>query len=358
MKIDLGARPYDVCAFSDALTDVVYQLEVANFERFGLTAGRSVRLSEAQRDGLLAALNDRRPEAITAGGSPANTLCGLSRMGLRCAFLGIIGDDRLGDAYLEALVQAGVEARVTRKRGRNAVCYTLVAVDGERSFGIDLGVAGSLRVAELPLEVIGEARLFHTSAYQLRGSPEAALATERAFEMARSKGTELSLDLGDAGLVAKERERLISLLSSPINLLQANFSEAQALLEDERSSAEVLAEKLRRFADCVVVTCSSEGCVIASSAGAFSSRALPVADAVDFNGAGDAFGAGFLYGRLRGLPIQQAARIGIYYAARVIRKIGAQLSERFVDIASEADAACAALAFDSGSTGSGRKEAS
>jgi len=46
---------------------------------------------------------------------------------------------------------------------------------------------------------------------------------------------------------------------------------------------------------------------------------------MDTTGAGDAFAAGFLYGRTRGASLLQCGRLGGYFASRVILRVGPRL---------------------------------
>jgi sugar/nucleoside kinase (ribokinase family) len=43
-------------------------------------------------------------------------------------------------------------------------------------------------------------------------------------------------------------------------------------------------------------------------------------------GAGDLFAAGFLYGLMRGYPLQRCARIGCLAGGAVVQSVGAELS--------------------------------
>lgn len=340
MTVSSGAT-YDFCAFSDALTDVIVRLgDDESVEDQGLTLGRSETLGSDQGRQLRGLLEAGSELPVSAGGSPANTICGLARLGARAAFVGRIGRDRLGDAYENALTTAGVRSHLRRVEGESAICYTLVSPDGERSFGIDLGVAAGVQPDDLDADAIRGAAHFHTSAYQLRGGPRAAETTRHAVELVRSAGRRLSLDLGDALVVERHREALEALLAPRVDVLFANIHEARALARMDASvPVREVVDSLSELAETVVVTRSAEGCLVRRGDEVVAVPGLPVQATLDCNGAGDAFSAGFLYALWRGLPLTRAARTGNYYASLVIREVGAQLSRRFSGLEDDADRA-------------------
>ena len=329
-----ASREFELCAFSDALTDVIYRVsDFGPLEGLGLASGRSILLSEDQHDALLEHLNSMEVVSISAGGSPTNTLCGAARLGCRGAFLGLVGQDELAEKYLAALSEADVKPFIAERMGKTGVCYTFVDADNERSFGISLGVANRLQLGDLDPSVLAQSRHFHTSAYQLRGSDDAFKVVSQLFEEARSTGTSISLDLGDPGVITAHRDELEQLLSKPISILQANAAEARAFLPKLASEpSETIAKALLPYAERVVITQSDQGCVVASEDELFTLPALTVETPIDFNGAGDAFSAGFLYGYLRSYSLEEAAQIGIYYASLIISRLGAQSPETIVDI--------------------------
>jgi sugar/nucleoside kinase (ribokinase family) len=57
---------------------------------------------------------------------------------------------------------------------------------------------------------------------------------------------------------------------------------------------------------------------------------------VDTTGAGDLYAAGFLVGLVRGLPIEQCARLGGLAAAEVISHVGARPQESLARLAQQA----------------------
>jgi sugar/nucleoside kinase (ribokinase family) len=339
------SREFDLCAFSDALTDVIYRVEdFSRLKELGLERGRSIRLGAGQQQRLLSALDSMKVVSVSAGGSPTNTLCGAARLGCKSAFIGLLGDDEYSAQYLDALSSAGVTPFTAKRSGNTGVCYTFVDDKNERSFGIALGVAETLQSGDLDFDAIGRARHFHTSAYQLRGSADAFKVLKVQFQKARQSGTSISFDLGDPGVIDEYREQIMELLDEPIAVLQANAAEAQAFAGGAGNKTgpmapEDLALQLLDYAESVVITRAEEGCTVCSKNELWTLPALNVKTPVDFNGAGDAFGAGFLYGFLGSASLKDSARIGIYYASLIISKLGAQLPETFEDIEKAAEKA-------------------
>jgi adenosine kinase len=74
----------------------------------------------------------------------------------------------------------------------------------------------------------------------------------------------------------------------------------------------------------IVVTNGADGSEIITTEGRVRVPAVPVADAVDPTGAGDAFRAGFLKGLLLGVPAVSCARLGSVVAAYNVEQYGTQ----------------------------------
>lgn len=72
----------------------------------------------------------------------------------------------------------------------------------------------------------------------------------------------------------------------------------------------------------VAITLGAAGCYVAGDGFEGHFDAVPV-HAVDGTGAGDAFAAGLLYGKLAGWPLERAARLGNAAGALATTEIGA-----------------------------------
>ncbi len=323
---------YDICAISDALTDYILPVGEGEVEELGLERGRSFAVAEPVLS-RLAERFERRPEQviISAGGSPANTVHGASRLNLRCAFIGCVGNDDNGYRYVNRLRDDEIDTFVSIKDGHSGIAYTLITPEGERTFGVDFGVTKELMPYEVLYQVLAETRFLHYSAYELRGDTPLAAATRKAHRKAVEFGGKVSLDLADARVVDLYRTEIDEVLELGVHAVFANRDEAQRFTRGGDDPMD-LGDRLDDLAEVVVVKLGREGCLIRQGGQARVVRTMPVDRPLDTNGAGDAFEAGFLYGLVKELPLPMCARIGNYYAAHVIQVLGAQSRVRLEGI--------------------------
>lgn len=323
---------YDICAISDALTDYLLTVEDGEVERLGLVRGRSFAVDEALRKRLERTFSSRPDDVIVcAGGSPANTAHGASRLHLRCAFIGCVGNDDNGYRYIHQLRDDDIDTFVSIKDGRSGIAYTLVTPDGERTFGVDFGVCKQLMPYEVLYQVLATTRFLHFSAYELRGDHPIGAAARKAQRKARALGHRVSFDLADAALLDRRVEAIHECLTDGVHVVFANRDEALRYSRDSEDTGDLGCE-LERHAEVVVIKLGPEGCLIRHAGKTTAISTLPVERPLDLNGAGDAFQAGFLYGLCKELPLTVCARIGNYYASHIIQTLGAQSRVRLEGI--------------------------
>ena len=80
------------------------------------------------------------------GGAPANVACALARLGTATAFVGCLGQDAIGEAFVELLTARGVDLSALQRDAARPSRIVLVRRDaaGDRQFG---GFAGdALRI--------------------------------------------------------------------------------------------------------------------------------------------------------------------------------------------------------------------
>ncbi len=311
-------RKYQITAISDALTDIIVEVSDEMLQKLELPKGNSIALNEENLKKLASIVNTYKPR-IAPGGSPTNVIYGASNLGLKCAFIGCVGCDDFGYDYINNLRENDIDTYVSIKRGNSGLCYTLISPDGQRTFGLDFGVAKQLYEFEILHSLIKDSDFLHFSAYEFRGDNPINVATRHAANIARKSGTKISFDLGDSLVVKSSRKQIEQFFTEKIDILFANEDEAKALCEDSSDFRRML-----KYANMAVVKLGSEGAVAITPDGEIKVSAYKVDDVKDTNGAGDNFQAGFFYGLYKKLSLETCLKIGNFLAANIIRRIGAQ----------------------------------
>jgi sugar/nucleoside kinase (ribokinase family) len=256
---------------------------------------------------------------LRGGGCALNTGTGLARLGLRVAVAGKVGADAFGEFLLGLLAERGLDASGVLADARAPTATTVALVDGrgERTFLHSVGADGALRADEVDRDLLFSGRALHLAGAlvlpQLDGEPTAGL-----LEEARERGVLTSLDtVWDA---SGRWERVFPALPH-LDLFMAGLDEARAVSGEQEPV--MAAEWLRaRGAREVVVKLGPDGCYVAGERVGERVPA-PRVEAVDGTGAGDAFAAGLIYGRLTGWPLERAARLANAAGALATTAVGA-----------------------------------
>jgi sugar/nucleoside kinase (ribokinase family) len=312
---------YDVLGIGNALFDVLVRTDEAFLAKHGMTKGSMSLIDEAR---AAAIYKDMGPATEVSGGSAANTIVGVASLGARAAYVGKVKDDQIGKLYVHDIRAAGVAFDTpAAKDGPATGCsYILVTPDGERTMNTYLGAAQDLSPADIDPAEIAAARIVYLEGY-LWDPKNAKEAFVKAAKIAHDARRKVALTLSDSFCVDRYRDEFLSLTKNgTVDIVFANESELHSLYTT--SDFDAALKQLRNDVNLGVVTRSEKGCMVVSSEDAVAVPASPIAQLVDTTGAGDLFGAGFLFGLARDLPYQQCGQLGALAAAEVIQHIGAR----------------------------------
>ncbi len=248
------------------------------------------------------------------GGSAANTIAALARLGIKTGFIGRVGDDGDG-AYLRyEMAKEGVDTRgIEVARGKTGSAIVLVDPIGERSMYVHPGVNDALSLTPENLSYVKSARYLHLSSFV----GETVIDVQR--EILYLSKAEISFAPGML-YVRRGLDTLREIISNA-RVVFLNRDEIEMLT---RSGYREGAGELNGIgAEIVAVTLGGDGCYIRTSDAEVSIPGL-AARVVDTTGAGDAFCAGFLYGLLVGEPLGVCGRLGNFVAAKCIEAVGAR----------------------------------
>jgi len=276
-------------------------------------------------------------ESISSpGGSSANTIYGLARLGVKTGFTGVVGDDAEGKILLHDFQKVGVDISQIRVKPGAKTGSVLCLSDrlGRRSLYVIPGANNLLTIEDLELDYMNQARMLHLSSF----------ADDRQFKVSLEviDGVDSSVKVSFAPgalYTAKGLEALAPMLRRTY-VLFINRNELKQL-----TGADVIAG---------TESCLNQGChIVAVTLGkgtrleigkgvghkvvtavcyirdadneyAIASDSQALVSEVDTTGAGDAFATGFLYSLLRGKGLEECGRLGDIVAQFCINKIGAR----------------------------------
>ena len=131
------------------------------------------------------------------GGAPCNVLAMLRKLGKSCAFVGKVGNDIFGHMLRGVVTDAGinVDSLVMDDDVRTTLAIVKTYENGDRDFSFyrNPGADMMLTEAELPLDTIANARIFHFGTLSMT-HPEVRKATLKAIEVAKANGALISFD--------------------------------------------------------------------------------------------------------------------------------------------------------------------
>jgi sugar/nucleoside kinase (ribokinase family) len=320
---------YDVIAIGNAIVDVMAPCEDADIERLGLAKGGMTLVDTARAQELYDAMG---PAREISGGSAANTLAGLAALGAKCAFIGQVANDQLGEVFAHDIRAGGIDFQTPARAEEppTARCLIFVSPCGQRTMNTFLGASQFL-----PAEALDDAQIASASVLYLEGylwdPEEPRKAMRRAIAAARNAGRKVAFTLSDAFVISRHGDDFRALIADgQIDILFANEHELAALtgIEDFHAGIEQLAAKVPT----VVVTRSENGAHAISNGEHAHVPAEPIAKVVDTTGAGDLFAAGFLYGYVRNKPLAESLTLGAVCAAEVISHYGARPEANLQDL--------------------------
>ena len=312
---------YDVIAIGNAIVDVMAPCDDADIEQLGLAKGGMTLVDTDRAKELYEAMG---PAREISGGSAANTLTGLAALGAKCAFIGQVADDQLGEVFAHDIRAGGIAFDTAARESDppTARCLIFVTPDGQRTMNTFLGASQFLPATALDDATIAAASILYLEGY-LWDPEEPRKAMRRAIAAARNAGRKVAFTLSDAFVISRHGDDFRALIDAgEIDILFANEHELAALtgVEDFHAGLEQLAAKVPT----VVVTRSENGAHAVNGGESAHVPAEPIDKVVDTTGAGDLFAAGFLFGHVRGRSLADCLTLGAICAAEIISHYGAR----------------------------------
>lgn len=321
-------KKYHVYGVGNALVDRDAQVDDAFLKAFNIEKNVMTLTDEETHHRLLNALSDSFCHS-GCGGSAANTMIALSQFGGSGFYSCKVADDEAGQLFLHELTALKLDCNLSKENltpGVTGQCLVLVTNDAQRTMNTHLGISETLDPAVLDFDAIAASEYIYLEGY-LVTSPTAREALLAARRHAQASNTKVAFTLSDPNMVRYFKNELVAIIDGQVDLLFCN--EEEALLFTGSAHLEQAIELLQPLAKHLVVTCGSQGAVLAID-GDLIAVPTKAANAIDTVGAGDMFAGAYLYAITHGYAPALAVELANKAATEVVCKYGARLSNEKV----------------------------
>ena len=308
-----------VLGMGNALVDIMTRIDDdALLDNLRLPKG-SMQLVDTETSITVSQVTAHFPRTMSSGGSAANTIHGLAKLGIETAFIGSVGADEIGLFFTSDLANNHIKPILNQSNTPSGIAIALVSPDGERTFATHLGAAIELSAEHLQQHLFEGFDFFYVEGYLVQN--EALL--HKALELAKAAGLIVALDLASYNVVEVKRDFLIEILDKYVDIVFANEEEAKSLTGLSPNEA---VHHLANSCSIAVVKIGENGSLIRSGDEFVHVDAVK-ARAIDTTGAGDLYAAGFIFGLVNGYSLDRCGKIGSLLAANVIEVIGAKMDQ-------------------------------
>ena len=228
------------------------------------------------------------------GGAPANLAVAASRLGVKTAFIGKVGNDSFGQLLRATLAADNVDISGLATDMQEMTTLAVVSLDarGERSFAFyrDPSADVDLQIADIDEKMLEETKLLHFGSVSLTAEPSRS-ATLFAAKKAKEAGALVSYDPNYRDRLWPDRDLAITRMKEPlpmVDILKISDEELPLLTgtKDPVEGSRILNEQYG--IRLIFITLGADGAMFRY--GNLTGK-LPVPPIVvgDTNGAGDTF---------------------------------------------------------------------
>jgi sucrose-phosphate synthase len=270
------------------------------------------------------------------GGQPANVAVYVAKLGGRSAIITKLGSDYFGEYVEDQLQHHGVNteavSRTDEAATTNAFVTRTVSIP---DFQVNRGADALLTVRQVDEEIIGRARIIHTSTFALSKDPQ-RLAVRRAMRIGSRLGKIVTLDPNYDPRVWPDKVEAWEVLAEVmpyVTIVKPSLEDARRLFDFNMDEETLEETALREFHDLgaqIVILTRSGGVVTVSDHGNVERVGpLPKVQIENVTGARDAFWSALLMAHLDGKDWPEAIRFAHEVASLKLRVEGHV--ERMID---------------------------
>ena len=240
-----------ILGIGNAIVDVICKVDENFLNLNSLTKSTMKLVNEKEFKKLISNL---KIEETISGGSVANSIVGLAKLGNEVGFIGKVNDDELGARYENGLKKEKVKYFYSKKKEimPTGTCLILITPDSERTMVTFLGTAGKINENDIDVNAIKKSEILFLEGYLWdEGDPR------KAFEKSIINANKVAMSLSDLFCVERHKQNFLSLLKNKLDIVFANEQEILSLF-DTNKFADVI-EFSKKTKKLVVITRGSKG---------------------------------------------------------------------------------------------------
>ena len=265
------------------------------------------------------------------GGSAANTIVGLSRLGLISSYIGKVADDEEGELLEMNLISEGVYVNnlIEADKGNSGKVLGFIDEEGERALYVDAGVNDEITIDEINIEHAINTKIIHFTSFIGK-----SLNAQIDLLDYLPDSVILSFDPGMS--YAKKGINALRKIIDRTNILLINETELKLLFEDYYSKIDgidiendppltfrdLAIHVLDDGIDTVIVKRGNKSVYGINNKDEEVKVPIFETNVIDTTAAGDSFNTGFLYSYLKGYSLEKSCLIGNWVASKCVENIG------------------------------------
>ena len=276
------------------------------------------------------------------GGSAANTVYGLAKLGVKTGFVGAVGMDGDGKELIKDFKTAAVDTsqiRIKKATTGSTICFSDRL--GRRAIYVYPGANSLLNSGDIDLAYFNQAKILYLTSFaddkQFKLQVDLVKRLKDSVKVSLSPGMLYAAKGLKALMPVLERAQIVFANRDEIEGLTGRYFRAGAR-ELVKSGCRIVVVTLGKGLAEVKVDMVTAYIYDGKKEYEIESEKLNPKSTLETTGAGDAFAAGFLFGLLKGKKVAECGLLGDIMASFVIREVGArtglptsaQLSQRYL----------------------------
>ena len=304
---------YKVITMGSCTLDCIIQIK--DVLRFELLRDEEVKKYTAIEYSSKLNIEDVR---FIPGGSAANIASDCSMMGIKSAYLGILGDDFSAKMCLEDLKNRGVDTSYIQLTDKDNTAYSVILKAGwgkDRSILAYKGANNLISPSDIKEELFDNIKAFAWTSLTKENSCK---AIEKAIDLTKSQNA--TVFAAPSMSIIKNNPEWAEKLVSKSDILSLNREEASALL-GMSDDASIIKEFIDRGLHLVSITNGKNGSIL-SDGKSIINNAVYETTVKDTTGAGDAFMSGLIVSSLENYSLKKTAQFCSALSSFEARELG------------------------------------